>query len=155
MSKRIPLQEVLPVMQEVLNSGGEFNMVTAGMSMYPLLRDRKDSVVLIKPGKSLKKYDVALYRRNNGAFVLHRVVGIAKDGYIFCGDNQLVKERGISHSQVIAVMKAYVKDGKRVSCQSFGYRIYTVQRCCLRPVRKVGTALRRLAGALKRNLLNK
>lgn len=52
--------------------------------MYPMLRNGEDVVVLKKPEGRLKYLDVALYRRSNGDFVLHRVVGFDKDGkYIF------------------------------------------------------------------------
>ena len=55
--------------------------------------------------------DVALYRRENGKNVLHRVMETTDCGYIMCGDSQFVKER-VAEDNVYGVMTAFYK-GKR------------------------------------------
>ena len=45
-----------------------------GVSMLPMLRQGRDSVVLSPAPKQLRKYDLPLYRRDDGSYVLHRVV---------------------------------------------------------------------------------
>ena len=84
-----------------------------------------DVVVLKKPEGRLKYLDVALYRRSNGDFVLHRVVGFDKDSkYIFCGDNQFHKERGITDENIIGVVTAFYRKGKHYTDNSLSYRFY-------------------------------
>ena len=43
--------------------------------MLPMLREGKDSVVLSKISEPLRKYDVVLYQRRNGQYVLIRAAG--------------------------------------------------------------------------------
>jgi hypothetical protein len=66
-----------------------------------------------------------LYRRQDGTFVLHRVVGFTENGdYIMCGDNQFLKEKGIAHSQIIGVVTEITRDGKTFSVDSKKYQQY-------------------------------
>lgn len=131
----MPMSQIFPILNEVIQNGGAFHLTTAGISMLPMLRDRKDTVVLVKPSLPLKKYDVALYKRADGTFVLHRVVGFDKNGYIFCGDNQYVFEHGITDENIIAVTKSYIKAGKTIPCNSFSYKCYCLWHCKTRKIR--------------------
>ena len=125
-----PLLELENIIREVVESGGEFSLVTAGTSMLPLLRNRKDTVVLAKPSGRLHKYDVPLYKRDSGQFTLHRVLKVNPDGYHICGDNQLAIEKGISDAHVIAVVKRIVRNGRTIDFEkSFGYKIYVFFWC--------------------------
>ena len=72
------MAELLPLMREILQSGGEFRLFPQGTSMLPLLRQGVDSVVL-RTENNIKKGDICLYQRNNGDFVLHRVVKLGQD----------------------------------------------------------------------------
>ena len=56
-----PLSEMEDIIRESVSNGGEFRMITAGISMLPLLRNRRDTVVLVKAPIPLKKYDIPLY----------------------------------------------------------------------------------------------
>ena len=69
------LKEYLPLIKEVLQSGGEFRLYPRGTSMMPMLRQGIDSVILVSPTKELKKRDIIFYRRQSGQLVLHRIVG--------------------------------------------------------------------------------
>lgn len=143
-----PIDKIYPAMTAVLDSGGEFKMIATGTSMMPLLRNGKDTIVLIKHPSKLKKYDVPLYRRSDGSFVLHRIVGINKDGYILCGDHQYVKEYGVKHSDVVAILKGFYKDGKYTDCDDFLYKCYSRYWTNSRPlrifIRRVKSKLRRM-----------
>ena len=111
------LAQLLPSIQATLKEGGEYLLCPRGESMLPLIRPARDSVYLVAPDK-LKRHDVCLYQRENGQFVLHRLVKIEKDGTLtFRGDNQSAKERGIPQAAVIARVGAVLRDGKRVSPQ--------------------------------------
>ena len=60
------MEEIIPVLLEVLESGGEFRIYPSGTSMLPLLRQGLDSVSLVKPSSQLKNNDIAFYIRENG-----------------------------------------------------------------------------------------
>ncbi|MCR4614580.1 MAG: S24/S26 family peptidase [Clostridiales bacterium] len=123
MSKSITLDQAYGLILETLENDGRVSFVSTGNSMYPTIRDRKDTIYLAKPDRPLRKFDIIFYRRDDGKFVLHRIVGKNKDGYILCGDNQIVKEYGIRPDQVIALLKEFEKDGKRINCDSFSFRL--------------------------------
>ena len=71
-----------------LEKNGILAFVPGGNSMWPTLKNRGQSVVVLVKKEKLKRYDVALYLRDNGTFVLHRVIEPTEWGYIICGDSQ-------------------------------------------------------------------
>lgn len=73
----------------------------------------------------LKKYDVALYRRPTGEYVLHRVVKVLDGAYLISGDNRIWKEK-VPEKWVIGVMRGYYADERNeyVSCVSIVYLQY-------------------------------
>ena len=123
MNSELDLKAMLPVIEEVLSSGGEFTFVPNGRSMLPMLHGGRDSVTVIRPSGRLKKNALPLYRRKNGAFVMHRVIKVLPDGYVMRGDAQFSSER-IEDSQIIAVMKSFTRNGKKYRENSLFYRLY-------------------------------
>ncbi len=120
MQTKAELGELLPVLCEVIAGGGEFLIYPQGDSMLPLVRPARDGVYLVAADK-LRKNDVCLYRRENGQFVLHRLIKIEKDGCLLMrGDNQTSTEH-IAPDAVIARACAVQKEGKRKDPASFFY----------------------------------
>ena len=125
-NKEFHLADAIGVIEEVLASGGEFNMFPKGTSMLPLIVQGRDSIVLKRDFVNIaKKHDIAFYRRENGQFVLHRVMKKCADGtFVMCGDNQTVLEKNIPKSAVIGVVSAIVRNGKNVKLDGFAYSAY-------------------------------
>ena len=124
-SKEVQLEDLMPLIVEKLASGGTVTFTPNGTSMLPMLRDGEDVVVLSAPKGRLHLFDVPLYRRDNGQFVLHRVIDFGRDGsYVMCGDNQFQKERGIRDDQIIAVMTGFYRKGKMYRPHYLRYRAY-------------------------------
>ena len=152
MIKEVRLAELYPVMKEMLDSGGTVNFNPHGTSMLPMLHDDGDRVVLKKPEGELKKYDLPLYRRENGAFVLHRVVKKPQNGiYTMCGDNQWALELGIKHDQIIGVVVEFERKGKKISAENKLYKLYTRVWVAIMPLRHlvIGGG-RKVKGILKK-----
>ncbi len=142
------LSDSIEVIEEILASGGEFKMYPKGKSMLPFIVEGEDAVVLVKQTDKLKKNDIAFYRRDNGQFVLHRVVKTMPDGsYVMCGDNQIYLEKGITDSQIIGVLSRLYKREKLFNDKAFSYKIYRAFWCCL-PVRRLIRFPRRCIGKL-------
>lgn len=118
------LSEYADTICEVLESGGEFRIYPSGTSMLPLLRQGKDSVSLSKPSGYLKKNDIAFYRRDNGAYILHRVIKSENGVYTMCGDNQIDIEENINHNSVIGVVTRLFRNDKPFDMNGIGYRFY-------------------------------
>lgn len=137
--KNIKLTEadlLFSVVEETVANGGSIKIKIAGFSMYPLVTSRRDSVLLTKADK-IKKGDVPLIKREDGSYVLHRVVGV-KDGYFALrGDYEQKIEYPVNPEQVIAVAKGFYRKDKYVSCDSFLYKLYTffwMNTIAIRPV---------------------
>ena len=103
--------------------------------MLPMLRQGIDCVVLSPIQKPLKKYDIPLYRRDDGRYILHRIVAVG-DTYTCRGDNQYEYEYGVRQNQMIAVVTSFTRGEKEISVTNFLYRCYCVLWHYLRPVKK-------------------
>ena len=111
--------------EKYINENGEFIAIPVGTSMYPMLRNRRDSVYLVRYDKTgLKKYDLPVYKRSDGSQIMHRCLGKTENGYIMCGDNQWVLEHGIQEEQIIAVAKGFYRDEKYISNDALLYKLY-------------------------------
>lgn len=124
------------VVEETVKSGGSIKIKISGFSMYPLVTSRRDSVLLTKADK-IKKGDVPLIKRDDGSFVLHRVVGIKNGTFMLRGDYEQKIEYPVNPDQVIAVAKGFYRKEKYIDCDSFLYKMYTffwMNTVAIRPV---------------------
>lgn len=141
------MRELCPIIEEIISQGGRFNLVTAGTSMLPLLRDRKDTVVLVAKRGRLKKYDIPLCRMPDGRFFLHRVVKVLDDSYNTCGDNRVKCETGVRDENIIAVADSVIRNGKEISFNSISYKLYVRLWCSFLPLKFV---LTRIVGVIRK-----
>lgn len=111
-TRRVAFSALLPAIETLLAQGSTVELPVHGQSMWPLLKNN-DRVRLSQKPPVLSRQDLPLYRRDNGQYVLHRVVAVAPDGtYTLRGDHQLWDEPGIRHEQVIGVVTARVRNGQ-------------------------------------------
>lgn len=115
---------------------GKYISTLVGNSMQPLLKSRKDQVVVEKINSPLKKYDMVLYIRDNGQYVCHRIIKIKKDRYLICGDNRY-KIENVFPKQILGVVTGYYRNGKYVSCNDISYKMYVFIWCYFFPVRRM------------------
>ena len=99
--QEIKLEQMESTIRKVLTAGGSFSFYPRGTSMQPFIVQGRDKVTLAALPDRIKKYDIILYKRENGTFVLHRVTGKKENAYIFRGDNQFSDEYGIKREQMI------------------------------------------------------
>lgn len=127
------------LIREVFAGGGVFRFYPTGVSMLPMLREHRDSVLLVDPSvRPVRKRDVILYQRADGQVVLHRVIGRDKLGNLtLCGDHQTVPERGIRPEQVLGVLTEFTRGERRISVRSRRYRLYAAFWVAIRPIRRV------------------
>ncbi len=120
--------------EDVIQKDGVYVSTTAGVSMYPMLRNRRDTIIIKPVTGRLKRYDVPLYRRGN-EYVLHRIVTVKPESYVICGDNCMRKEYNITVQQIIGVLAGFYRDGKEVDMNGWKYRLYCRAWVALYPVR--------------------
>ena len=130
------MEQLAPLIEETLADGGTFEIAIKGTSMLPLLVEGRDTVVLAAVGDTPEKNDILFYRRSNGAYVLHRTLGSRNGEYIMCGDNQWVKETGITRDRIIGRVVKIKRKGKEFSVSAKKYRLYCFCWRLLFPVRK-------------------
>lgn len=114
---------------------GMFVYTNVGDSMLPLIRQGRDVLIIKKAEGRLKKYDVPLYQRDSGQYVLHRILKVRKDDYVICGDNRSVKEYGITDRHIIGVLTGVIRKGKELSVTDKKYRLYVHLWCDFFPIR--------------------
>lgn len=124
MRTEFKLEEFETIIKDVLDSGGEFQMFPKGSSMLPLLREKIDSVVLVKPQGQLKTGDILLYKRSNGQYVLHRIVKVNQNSYELCGDNQIQIETKVSDTDIIGVVGYFYRREKKITDRNLIYKCY-------------------------------
>lgn len=139
-------------MKEQLDCGKTVVFSPKGTSMLPLIRQNVDRVVLKKAPKQLKKYDLPLYLRENGQFVLHRVVGIDKRGYVMCGDNQFEREYGIKNEQILALACGVYRENEYVSFDDKKYVNYCKKQVLKKQFYGAYMQLRRFANKIKHKI---
>jgi hypothetical protein len=149
MAENVPIQALVPVMEEAFRRGKSFRLPIRGTSMLPLLVEGRDAVILEKPAGPLAAGDIPLYRRADGSYVLHRIVAVEGDGYVLCGDNQSEPERGITDDAVCAVVTAIERDGRPIELTDPDYRRYC-EKMLGDPTKRY--FFRRLRGSVRKRL---
>ena len=140
---RVSIHELAPSIAEITAAGGTVEMTVAGNSMKPTLLNRESTVRLTAITEP-KRGDMVLYRRDSGVYVLHRVVKVCGDGScVFCGDAQYQPETGIRRDQMLAVVCAFCRRRRWISCDDPRYRCWWRLCVGLRGWRRVSAAVKR------------
>lgn len=141
--------------EEEIARNGKLIYTNVGDSMMPLIRQGKDLIVIEPVHGRLKKYDVPLYKRDSGQYVLHRILKVRKNDYVICGDNRWQKEYGISDRHITGVLTKIIRDGKTVSVKDKKYLMYVRLWCDFFPVRafilRASVKIRRTANQMKKH----
>lgn len=139
--------------QSELERNGAIAFVPSGNSMWPTLKNRGQSVIVLKKKERLKRYDVAMYVRADGKFVLHRVMKPIDGGYVMCGDSQFSLER-VDEDQVFGIMTGFYRGKKYIDCTDPKYIRSTERWFLHKRIRKLRLKLFyfrvRVKGFLKR-----
>lgn len=112
--------------EDVLKEKGVYIGPTVGVSMLPMLKNRRDTIVVKPKTERLKRLDVALYKRGE-AYVLHRVLGAVDGGYIIRGDN-CYEDENVPEDAVIGVLTEFFRKNKHILCTDKKYIRYAEKR---------------------------
>lgn len=144
--------------EAALQKQGRIVSVPVGISMWPMLKNRKDMIVIKKVDRPLKKYDVPMYRRpGKQSYVLHRIIKVRKDGgYVICGDNLWRKEYDISDENIVGVLEGFYKGERYFDCESSkAYHVYVYLCRFFYPLRALLQIGRQTLGKVKRRILRR
>lgn len=112
--------------EEVLAQNGKYIGPTVGVSMLPMLKNRRDTIIVLPKTERLKPLDVALYRRGD-AYILHRVLSVTEKGYIIRGDN-CYSDENVPENAVIGVLSEFFRKNKHYYCTDEKYLKYVKKR---------------------------
>ncbi|MGI6548744.1 MAG: S24/S26 family peptidase [Syntrophomonadales bacterium] len=115
--------ELIPAVAGLLSEGRNVKITVTGNSMYPFLRHGLDAVSLAPVElHALKSGDVVLVKRDNGQYVLHRMVKRCLDSVLILGDAQQDIEGPLRLDQVIAVVTQVWRGDLIINCNGLGWR---------------------------------
>lgn len=137
--------------EEILQKEGVFVSTTSGVSMEPLFKNRRDTIVITPVNGRLKKYDVPLYRRGE-QYILHRIVKVLPDSYVICGDNCVAKEYDITDAQILGVLTEFYRKDKHYTVSHKGYQLYARVWVAIHPLRNAAKRLRYYLSRIKHHL---
>lgn len=103
---------------------GNFVIHPHGVSMWPMIRNGLDSVVVNPVDGRLKKYDLPVYLDNRGRYVVHRIIDVTEKGYVICGDGLFEIEYDITDKNIIGVVTGFFRKEKYISVDDRRYLRY-------------------------------
>lgn len=128
---------------DALREQGQLRLEISGSSMQPLLKAEKNTVHISCLTQNPQPLDVVLFRRDDGSFVLHRILSVCAERYTLCGDNQTKQEFGITRQQIVGRMEGYYTGERYHSCSALTYQMYARLWTGAMPVRRLWGAIRR------------
>lgn len=133
--------------EQELERQGRVLIQTVGVSMEPLLHNRKSTVIIERVPEKLRKYDVVLYKRSGGEYVLHRVIKVRQEDYLICGDNGVERE-SVSRDRIIGIMTGFYPetDDQFISIRNEKYQMYVqtwIRRYVVRWIKALSGRIRR------------
>ncbi|WP_296878117.1 S24/S26 family peptidase [Thomasclavelia sp.] len=118
--KEVDINEYLPVLIDIVNSGKDVSLLISGNSMSPFLIHHRDSIIISKPDKPFKRGDMVFFQRLTGQYVMHRIHHIDKKGKLYIvGDNQTVIEGPVDSKQVFGIINKVIRKGKVLEKKNF------------------------------------
>ena len=133
--------------EDVIRDKGVLVYTNVGDSMYPLIK-KGDLLVIRAISKPLKKYDIPLYKRDSGQYVLHRIVRVRKDDYLICGDNRYWIESGITDRHIIGELTEIVRSGKTIPVHDKPYAFYQHTLFIRRKLKRILSYIKRIISSL-------
>lgn len=122
--------------EQLLREGNTIQIKPQGYSMYPMFVPGRDEAVIAPADTDrLRRGDVVLYRRENRLLVLHRLWKVRPEGLYMVGDNQTEVEGPLGREQVLGILEAFVRKGRRISVRHPLYRICSGIWLLIRPMR--------------------
>lgn len=141
------MANIASVMCELFKMGKEVRLAVTGGSMYPFLREGQDSVTLANAQSYAPRVgDIVLIRRDNGQYVLHRVVKVShllsdlrakEEAFYLLGDAQTRIEGPLSKKCILAVVTSVCRNGKIININSVLWRFLSFVWILLRPMRAI------------------
>ena len=125
------------MLRDLVNEGKECRLLISGSSMAPFLVHERDSILFSKPDRELRRGDMVFYQRDNGQFVMHRILKVKPEGLYIIGDAQTEVEGPVKPEQVFARVTKVNRKGKWVGPGNFWWWFFSTVWLRLFPIRRL------------------
>ena len=124
--KQIPNDLFFAWVESEIAEGRSVKFRLKGNSMFPLLRNGKDEVILEKCfPENLKPMDVILFRYR-GAHVLHRIIKRKGNDLLIQGDGSIVAMEHCTINDVVGKVTSICRSsGKTILIESWKWKLYS------------------------------
>ncbi len=143
-----PAVESFENFEAALAGCGEYVTQVRGVSMYPMLRYRKDPILIHPLDGPVRPYDVVVYALTD-RYVVHRVLEVHPDLYVIRGDNCVGKEY-VPRRLVVGIVVGFWRFGRYVPVTNGLYRAYSRLWVALNPLVRLAHRVRGLGVAVIR-----
>lgn len=117
--RKLDTDAYISTLRDLVNQGKEVRLIISGSSMTPFLVHERDSILFSKPDSPLKRGDMVFYQRENGQFVMHRILHVKPEGLYIIGDAQVEIEGPVDPSCVFARITKINRKGKWIGPGQF------------------------------------
>ncbi len=91
-----------------------------GVSMWPFIKNHKNTVLISSINREIQIYDVIFYQLDNGREILHRVLGRMGEDFLVCGDG-LLEFEVVKKDSVFGIMNGFYKGKKFIDARDEKY----------------------------------
>lgn len=123
MEERVKIEVLRPLMEECFDKNLGFTFNPGGVSMLPFIRGGSDSVTIKRFEGKAKKYDIVFFRRADGKYIMHRVIGKRDGKNVVCGDNQYICEL-VSDDMIFSIVTGVQRGDRELKMKGFLYAVY-------------------------------
>ena len=135
--RRVDTDAYVSMLRDLVNEGKECRLLISGSSMAPFLVHERDSIIFSKPDRELRRGDMVFYQRDNGQYVMHRILKVKPEGLYIIGDAQTEVEGPVKPEQVFALVTKVNRKGKWVGPGNFWWWFFSTVWLRLFPVRRL------------------
>ena len=135
--RRVDTDAYVSMLRDLVNEGKECRLLISGSSMAPFLVHERDSIIFSKPDRELRRGDMVFYQRDNGQFVMHRILHVKTEGLYIIGDAQTEVEGPVRPEQVFALVTNVNRKGKWIGPGNFWWWFFSTVWLRLFPIRKL------------------
>ena len=104
--------------KEILDKDGYIAQFPTGFSMFPMLRQGIDTVVIKRIDRKPRENDVVFYLLDNCKYILHRVIKVQEKGYIIRGDNCYFNEYNVLDRHIIGILEGFYRGDDYIDCKT-------------------------------------
>lgn len=116
--KEIPNNLFFTNVKNLINSGNPVELRIKGTSMYPALLDGKHKVVLVSCHRQYLKVGIIALFVYKGKYILHRLVAIEGNQFIFQGDNRPDIKESVEEKDIVGIVEYIIAPtGKVIDCK--------------------------------------